>query len=121
MIKLLIVDDSAIIRHKIEQSIKRSDIIVVGSANNGQQALQKFKQLLPNVVTLDLTMPIMDGVQCVEPMLKMKPDTRILIVSALADQATALSAIKKGANGYLAKPFTVETLNNSLTELLRGT
>ena len=120
MMKLLIVDDSAMIRHKIEQSLKHPDIIVAGSAGNGQQALQECKRLLPDVVTLDLAMPVMGGVECVEHILRIKPDTLILIVSALADQATALNAIKKGANGFLAKPFTVEALNNSLDELLRS-
>ena len=70
MMKLLIVDDSAMIRHKIEQSLKHPDIIVAGSAGNGQQALQEFKRLLPDVVTLDLAMPVMGGVECVEHILR---------------------------------------------------
>jgi two-component system chemotaxis response regulator CheY len=72
------------------------------------------------VVTLDLVMPGTNTVQCIAQMLQIKPDSRILLVSALADKKTALAAIRQGANGFLGKPFTAEELNIALSELIRS-
>ena len=116
--KLMIVDDSNIIRRKIERSTEVENLKVVGTASNGVEALEKFRELRPDVVTMDLTMPEMGGIECVERMVEMDPDVVILVVSALSDKATAIEALKKGANGFLCKPFTEEELNNAFRELL---
>jgi two-component system chemotaxis response regulator CheY len=77
-----------------------------------------FERTQPDVVTMDLTMPEMDGIQCVEEIVQMNPNVLILVISALADKATAVEAIEKGANGFLCKPFTDRQLNDALAELL---
>jgi two-component system chemotaxis response regulator CheY len=105
-------------RRRIERSQQNDQIEVVATAVNGVDAVAKFKQLLPDVMTLDLTMPEMDGIECVEHVIKIKPDVLILVVSALADKATAVEAIEKGANGFLCKPFTDDQLNEALAELI---
>jgi two-component system chemotaxis response regulator CheY len=69
---------------------------------------------------MDLTMPQMDGIECIEKIVQLKPEVRILVISALADKATAVDAMEKGANGFLNKPFTDRQLNEALAELLRG-
>jgi two-component system chemotaxis response regulator CheY len=117
-LKLLIVDDSNIIRRRIERSQQHERLRVVGSAANGREALELFARTDPDVVTMDLTMPEMDGIECVERLVERKPEIRILVVSALADKATAVEAIRKGANGFLCKPFTDRQLNEALDELL---
>src|SRR5215469_11405136 len=119
-LKLMIVDDSNIIRRRIERSQQIARLEVVGSANNGRTAVEMFKKTQPHVVTMDLTMPEMDGIECVENLVAMNPDVLILVVSALADKATAVEAIEKGANGFLCKPFTDRQLNEALVELLEG-
>ena len=116
--KLMIVDDSNIIRRKIERSTEVENLEVVGTASNGVEALEKFRELRPDVVTMDLTMPEMGGIECVERMVELDPDVVILVVSALSDKATAIEALKKGANGFLCKPFTEQELNNAFRELL---
>ena len=68
---------------------------------------------------MDITMPEMDGLMCVDQILQRDPGTRILIISALADASTAVEAVKRGAQGFLLKPFTAETLNTELVELFR--
>ncbi len=118
MIKLMVVDDSNVIRRKIERSVDVDDLSVVGTAANGMEAVDVFKDTLPDVVTMDITMPEMDGIDCVTALLKIKSDTRILVVSALADKATAIEAIKRGANGFLCKPFSANELNQAFKELL---
>ena len=116
--RMMIVDDSNVMRRRIERSQQNDRLEVVGTAVNGLDAVTKFKQLMPDVMTLDLTMPEMDGIECVEHIIKIKPDVLILVVSALADKATAVEAIEKGANGFLCKPFTDDQLNEALAELI---
>ena len=86
-LRMMIVDDSNVMRRRIERSQQNDQLEVVGTAVNGLDAVTKFKQLLPDVMTLDLTMPEMDGIECVEHVIKIKPDVLILVVSALADKA----------------------------------
>jgi two-component system chemotaxis response regulator CheY len=117
-LKLMIVDDSNIIRRRIERSQQIDRLQVVGSAANGREAVTLFQRVQPDVVTMDITMPEMDGIACVEELLALNPHVLILIVSALADKATAVEAIEKGANGFLCKPFTDRQLNEALEELL---
>jgi two-component system chemotaxis response regulator CheY len=118
-LKLMIVDDSNIIRRRIERSQQIDRLQVVGAAGNGREALELFRRTDPDVVTMDLTMPEMDGVECVEKLVALKPALLILVVSALADKATAVEAIARGANGFLCKPFTDRQLNDALAELLQ--
>ena len=117
-LRMMIVDDSNIMRRRIERSQQIDRLEVVGSARNGREAIELFQRARPDVVTMDLTMPEMDGIECVERLVDLSPSILILVVSALADKATAVEAIEKGANGFLCKPFTDRQLNEALQELL---
>ena len=117
--KLMIVDDSNIMRRRIERSQQFEELELVGSAANGVDALELFKKTDPDVVTMDLTMPRMDGIECIGRLVALKPAVRILVISALADKATAVEAMEKGANGFLNKPFTDRQLNEAIAELMR--
>jgi len=117
--KLMIVDDSNIMRRRIERSQQFEELQLVGSAANGVDALELFKKTDPDVVTMDLTMPRMDGIECIGRLVALKPAIRILVISALADKATAVEAMEKGANGFLNKPFTDRQLNEAFAELMR--
>lgn len=120
-LRLMIVDDSSIIRQRIARVVEMGaipDMAVVGLAKNGKEALQICQQHLPDVVTMDLTMPEMGGAACIEQLIKVKPDMQILVISALKDKATALEALHKGANGFVCKPFTDQQLANAFNELL---
>ena len=116
--KLMIVDDSNIMRRRIERSQTFQELELVGTAGNGLDAIELFKRSDPDVVTMDLTMPQMDGIECISRLVSMKPAVRILVISALADKATAVEAMEKGANGFLNKPFTDRQLNEAIAELL---
>ena len=117
--KLMIVDDSNIMRRRIERSQQFEELRLVGTAGNGEEALELFKRTDPDVVTMDLTMPRMDGIECIGRLVELKPAVRILVISALADKATAVEAMEKGANGFLNKPFTDRQLNEAIAELIR--
>jgi two-component system, chemotaxis family, chemotaxis protein CheY len=117
--KLMIVDDSNIMRRRIERSQQFDELELVGTAGNGVEALEMFRKTDPDVVTMDLTMPQMDGIECISKLVAMKPAVRILVISALADKATAVEAMEKGANGFLNKPFTDRQLNEAIADLMR--
>ena len=119
-LKLLICDDSNIIRRKIERELKIDRLQVIATASNGRLAVEAFRKQPADVVTMDITMPEMDGIECVEKLVAIKPDVLILVISALSDKATAIEALKRGANGFLCKPFTDRQLTDALNELLRG-
>lgn len=125
--KLMIVDDSNIIRSRItrimtEPGLLNSglpDIEIVGTAASGTEAYALFIASHPDVVTMDLTMPEMDGVECTALLTELNPNVKILIVSALSDKATAIQALKNGAEGFLYKPFTDDELIYALLELIK--
>jgi two-component system chemotaxis response regulator CheY len=117
-VKLMIVDDSAIIRQAIHKHLKDFDIEVVGTADDGKVALEVFKSAHPDVVTLDITMPEIDGLTVLEEMLKIDSSVKVMVVTALSDKSTGLKAIKLGAKSFLPKPFTPEKLRSSFERLL---
>jgi two-component system chemotaxis response regulator CheY len=119
-LRLMIVDDSNVIRRRIERCQEQASLEVVGLASNGVEAVEVFRRTDPDIVTMDITMPQMDGIECVERLVAIKPGVLILVVSALADKATAVEAMEKGANGFLSKPFSDRQLNEALQELIAG-
>lgn len=116
--KVLIVDDSEIIREAIQEWIGKFNLEIAGHAGNGKDAVKMFTSLQPDIVTLDITMPEMDGLTAMEEMIKINPDAKIVIISALAAKDVALSAIDKGAMSFLVKPFTKEELEEVFDEIL---
>jgi len=107
---LLIVDDSSIIRKAISMYLKDFDLEVVGTANNGTTALKLFNELKPKYVTLDISMPGIDGFQVLKDMVKIDKSAKIIVITALADKSTGIKALKLGAVNYLIKPFSPEKL-----------
>ena len=118
MLKLMIVDDSNIIRRRIERcNTDRKQYKVVALAENGVEAVRAFKETRPDIVTMDLTMPQMNGVDCIEALVAINPNVLILVISALSDKSTGIEALEKGARGFVCKPFTDEVLMSALDEI----
>lgn len=115
--KLMIVDDSLVIRNKINRTllVKFDGVF---RAENGLQAIEYVRTDQPDVITMDLTMPKMGGVEAIQEIVKIAPNTHILVVSALADKATAIAALSYGANGFLCKPFTEFELSAAIERIL---
>lgn len=122
--KIMIVDDSMVIRRKIERCELIANLAVnsddIKQAANGVEAMSIFSHFKPDLVTMDLTMPEMDGVECVQQIIAQDPSARILVISALTDKDTALQAIRNGARGFLPKPFTEDQLSDSLSKVLQA-
>lgn len=119
--RLLIVDDSNLMRSRISRVVQDgglAGVSLVGLARNGPEAIRIARSARPEVVALDLTMPEMDGVQCIKELLRMFPALNILVVSALSDQSTASAALRTGARGVVSKPFTDDDLKKALLEVM---
>lgn len=112
--KLLIVDDSAIMRRAIKKYSAGLPIEVVGTAADGSDALAMVETHRPDVVTLDITMPRVDGMAALARIKEMAPETRVLVITALSDTATGIQALRLGARGFLNKPFTEAQLVEEL-------
>jgi two-component system chemotaxis response regulator CheY len=118
--RLLIVDDSNMIRTRISRVVQNGglkNVVLAGLAKNGQEAIRLARTTRPDVVTMDLTMPEMDGIECIQALMKLDPTINILVVSALNDKSTAIQALKLGARGFVAKPFTDEELQIALLDV----
>ena len=121
--RLLIVDDSNMIRSRISRVVQNGgmpNIALVGLARNGAEAIRIARATRPEVVTMDLTMPEMDGVQCIGELLHMLPHINILVVSALSDKSTAIAALKLGARGFVGKPFSDDELKMALLDIMEA-
>ena len=121
--RLMIVDDSNMIRSRISRVVQSGGlpgVSLVGLARNGAEALRIARATQPDVVTMDLTMPEMDGIECITQMLRMLPRTNILVVSALSDKSTAIQALRLGARGFVAKPFSDDELKLALLDVTEG-
>ena len=118
--KLMVVDDSMVFRNRIQRLARERlpGIAVVATAADGLEAVQQARKHQPEFVTMDLTMPRMDGPACLEQLRTVLPQGRVLVVSALSDRATALRALTRGAHGFLLKPFSDDQLVESLRELM---
>ena len=120
MFKLMIVDDSTIIRNRIKRAYNDTQFELIGTAKNGVEALELFQRYHPDVITMDLTMAEMDGLECIARIMHIDPDAQILVISAMSDKATGIRALELGAQGFICKPFTDEQLVEALNELVMG-
>ncbi len=120
-IQLMVVDDSTIIRSTIEKHLSDFNIRIVGSAADGLEAINIFKKTKAAYVTLDITMPELDGLRVLEEILKIEPDTKVLVVTALSDKETGIKAFELGAKGIVIKPFTGEKLQEAFKKLIKAT
>lgn len=122
-IRLLIVDDSMIMRNRIARAVgdqRLAHINVVGLARDGEEAIRVGEEKRPDLVTMDLTMPKLDGAECISALVALLPNVKILVVSALSDKITAIKAIKRGAHGFLHKPFDEEAIIVALSQLSKS-
>jgi two-component system chemotaxis response regulator CheY len=105
---ILIVDDAAFMRMMIKDILTKNGYIVVGEAENGAVALDKFQELNPDLVIMDITMPEVDGIQAVKEIRKIDPNAKIIMCSAMGQQAMVIEAIQAGAKDFIVKPFQAE-------------
>lgn len=115
--KLLIVDDSLVVRNAIQRSVDEGTISAVFRAEDGEEAVSIFTRERPELVTMDLTLPRLDGLGAIQRIREIEPLTSILVISALNSHKTAMAAIALGACGFLTKPFTTREISEALDQL----
>lgn len=118
MKKVLIVDDAAFMRFTLKMMLEKNGFTVAGEAENGAAAVIKYKELSPDIVTMDITMPVMDGVNALKEIRKIDPGSKILMVSAVGQEMMVRDAVMAGARGFVVKPFKEEVFVNALNRLV---
>lgn len=116
--RIMIVDDSNVIRNRIARGSGQMQFEVVATASNGAEAVELYRQHRPDLITMDLTMPKMDGLECIYEITAIDPDANILVISALSDKATGIKALQLGARGFICKPFSDDDLFEALEEMM---
>ncbi|WFR59657.1 response regulator [Anaerocolumna sp. AGMB13025] len=117
MIRVLIVDDAAFMRMSIKTILIKAGFEVAGEAGNGLEAVRKYKELKPDVVTMDITMPEMTGIDAVKVIMEFDPKAKILMVSAMGQESLVKESIMSGARSFIVKPFTEEQVIQSINKL----
>lgn len=118
MAKILIVDDSTIVRRNLKTILTRAGHEIVAEAENGLQAYREYENYKPDLITMDITMPLMDGVIAVKKIMNDYPEAAIIMVSAIDQKSMVMAAIENGARHYIIKPFSPEKVLASVDAVL---
>ncbi len=118
MSKVLIVDDAAFMRMMIKDILEKNGYEVVGEASNGLKAVELYKSEKPDVVTMDITMPDMDGIEAVKAIIAFDPTAKIIMCSAMGQQTMVMDAIKSGAKDFIVKPFQADRVLEAVKKVI---
>jgi len=108
--RILIADDAAFMRLKLKDTFQKAGYEVVGEAVNGNEAVQKYMELKPDLVTMDITMPIKNGIEAIQEIISIDKAAKIIAVSAMGQESMIREAVISGAKGFIVKPFKVDRL-----------
>lgn len=117
--RFLIVDDSPFMVKQMERFVEAIQCQVAGTAINGKEALRVYPRVKPDIVTLDITMPEMDGLETLVELMKIDPKTRVIMVSALGHENMVKESILRGATYFIVKPLTLSKVKETLIPVLR--
>ena len=115
--KVLVIDDSPFVFKAVSKALEGTQWEVVGNALDGQLGIDKYIETQPDVITLDVTMPIMDGLETAKKLVEINPDVKIIMLSAMGDETLLNQAREIGIKYFLMKPFRPEVLQDKLTEV----
>lgn len=115
---ILVVDDAAFMRMMIKEILTKNGFDVVGEAENGAKAVEKYKELNPDLVIMDITMPEMDGIQAVKAIKEVDGSAKVVMCSAMGQQAMVIEAIQAGARDFIVKPFQADRVVEAIKKVL---
>lgn len=115
--RVLIVDDAVFMRMKLKDILEKNGYQVVGEAQNGMEAIEKYKAEAPDLVTMDITMPEMDGVTALKEIKRIDPNAKVIMCSAMGQQSMVMDAIQAGALDFIVKPFDTDRVIKSLDKV----
>ena len=116
--KILIVDDASFMRMMIKDILSKNGFEIAGEAENGAKAIEKYKETKPDLVIMDITMPEVDGIQAVKEIKKIDPNSKIVMCSAMGQQAMVIEAIQAGAKDFIVKPFQADRVIEAVRKVL---
>lgn len=116
--KILIVDDAAFMRMMIKDILTKNGYEVAGEAENGVKAIEKYREVLPDLVIMDITMPELDGIQAVKEIKKINYDSKIIMCSAMGQQAMVIESIQAGARDFIVKPFQADRVVEAVKKVI---
>ncbi len=116
--RVLVVDDAAFMRMMIKDILTKNGYEVVGEAADGQQAVERYQEMRPDLVTLDITMPEMDGIEALKAIRSMDPTARVIMCSAMGQQSMVIDAIQAGARDFIVKPFQADRVVEAVRKAL---
>ena len=117
MANVMIVDDASFMRVSIRQMIESHDYKIIAEAGDGEEAVELFKKFRPEIITMDITMPVMSGIEALKEIKKIDKDVKILMVSAMGQENLIREAIMNGASSFIVKPFQKEKLIEVLDKI----
>ena len=118
--KVLIVDDAAFMRMMIKNILTKAGYEIVGEAENGIQGVAKYKELKPELTTMDITMPEMDGIAAVKEIMAFDPAAKVVMCSAMGQQPMVIDAIQAGAKDFIVKPFQANRVLEAIQKAIGG-
>ncbi|WES33188.1 response regulator [Ruminiclostridium papyrosolvens DSM 2782] len=116
--KVLVVDDTVFMRTSLRLLLERNDFEVVGEADNGLAAINKYREFMPDLVTMDITMPEMDGLQALKAIRQINANAKVVMVSAMGQEAQVRESILNGAISFIVKPYKDENVINTLRKIV---
>lgn len=116
--QVLITDDTAFMRMTLRNILEKNGYQVVGEAEDGQVAVNLYSQLRPDLVTMDITMPNMDGITAIKKIMEADPGANIIVCSAMGQKALVIEALNAGARDFIVKPFQAERIVNAVQKVI---
>ncbi|MFL0246801.1 response regulator [Candidatus Clostridium stratigraminis] len=116
--RVLIVDDAAFMRMMIKDILEKNGFQIVGEANNGIKAVELYKKEKPDIVTMDITMPDMDGIEAVKEIKAFDPAAKVVMCSAMGQQTMVMDAIRAGARDFIVKPFQPDRVLEAIRKVV---
>jgi two-component system chemotaxis response regulator CheY len=118
MKKVLVVDDMLFMRLALKSILEKNGFTVAADAENGQEALEKYKECVPDIVTMDITMPVMSGIEALKKIKEYDPKAKVVVVSAMGQERSVKEAIMNGANYFIVKPFKEDQVVEALNKVI---
>ena len=119
LLKILVIDDSPFIFKAVKRALEPAGYEIVGYADNGKLGIEMYEKYKPDIVTLDITMPVMDGLETASNLMCSDPDVRVILLSAMGDETLVQNARKIGIRHFLSKPFKPDELIHTIKDLIK--
>ncbi|MFB5660554.1 response regulator [Alteribacillus sp. HJP-4] len=115
---VLIVDDASFMRMMVKDILEKNGFDIAGEAKDGQEAISQYKELSPDLVTMDITMPELDGITALKEIKAFDPNAKVIMCSAMGQQAMVIDAIQAGAKDFIVKPFQADRVLEAIKKTL---